>query len=90
MGQFEFLQILWAVGGRQNRSHIPSMAQVWQSGSGDTFVCPSCNAVYAVTITRLPASDQGTAKCVVCGDVMAEWNDTEAPSFELVKGPNAD
>ena len=56
---------------------------------GSSFFCPSCGALYAVTNSR-PSSgsdSNSTAKCVVCGQVMAEWNSTNVPTFKLVHRP---
>jgi hypothetical protein len=53
---------------------------------GHSFFCPSCGALYAVTYSRLSSGsdNNSTAKCVVCGQVMAEWNSTDVPTFKLV------
>jgi phage FluMu protein Com len=59
------------------------MVQTWQTGSGSDHKCPHCSVVYQVTILRLPARDQDSANCDVCGKVMAEWNNTAVPSFKL-------
>jgi hypothetical protein len=64
-------------------AHIRGMVQVWKSGAGDDFTCPSYGAVYAVKINRLPARDTDNATCVECKQIMAEWNSTVAPSFTL-------
>jgi len=56
---------------------------------GHSFFCPSCGALYAVTYSR-PSSgsdSNSAAKCVVCGQVMAEWNSTNVPTFKLVHRP---
>ena len=50
---------------------------------GHSFFCPSCGALYAVTYSRPSGSDSdSTTKCVVCGQVMAEWNSTNVPRFK--------
>jgi len=63
------------------------MVQTWRSGPGGTFNCPHCGALYEVTITRFPTRDKDDAICQCCHEVMAEWNDTAAPSFKLVEAP---
>jgi hypothetical protein len=63
------------------------MVQTWQSGSGGTHICPHCGAAYEVRVEHRPARDQGDAYCEVCGELMAEWNDTEVPAFKLVHKP---
>jgi uncharacterized protein (DUF983 family) len=55
---------------------------------GHSFFCPSCGALYAVTYSRPLRSDRdSSAKCVVCGQVMSEWNSTNVPTFKLVHRP---
>jgi transcription elongation factor Elf1 len=63
------------------------MVQTWQSGSGGTHTCPHCGAVYEVRVEHRAARDQDDAYCEVCGELMAEWNDTEVPAFKLVHRP---
>jgi len=57
---------------------------------GHSFFCPSCGALYAVTYSQPSSSSDSnsTAKCVVCGQVMAEWNSTNVPTFKLVHRPD--
>ena len=54
---------------------------------GRTFFCLHCGALYAVTHKRLPNPDSNVAKCVVCGQIMAKWDSTDVPTFELVHRP---
>jgi predicted Zn finger-like uncharacterized protein len=63
------------------------MVKTWNSALGGTYTCPNCGAVYAVMIRRYPMRDKDYARCECCNKVMAEWNDTEVPSFELIKAP---
>jgi predicted Zn finger-like uncharacterized protein len=63
------------------------MVKTWNSAPGGTFTCPSCGAVYEVTLHRLPTRDKDSASCECCDHVMAEWNSTEAPSFKLIEAP---
>jgi transcription elongation factor Elf1 len=63
------------------------MVQTWHSGSGGTHTCPHCGAVYEVMIHHVPTRDQEDAYCDVCGEVMAEWNDTAIPAFKLIQKP---
>jgi hypothetical protein len=54
---------------------------------GRSFFCPHCGALYALTYLRHSKSDNNSAKCAVCGHVMAEWNSTNVPTFKLVHRP---
>ncbi|PVE21114.1 hypothetical protein DC522_28440 [Microvirga sp. KLBC 81] len=63
------------------------MVKTWHSAPGGTYICPSCGAVYEVTLQRFSARDKDYACCECCDNVMAEWNDTEVPSFKLVEAP---
>jgi ribosomal protein S27E len=51
---------------------------------GHSFFCPSCGALYAVTYSRPSTGSDSTAKCVVCGQVMAEWNSTKRIRLRLL------
>jgi hypothetical protein len=63
------------------------MVQTWHSDRGETHTCPHCGAVYEVTIQHLPDRKQDDAYCDVCGEVMAEWDDTAVPAFRLIEKP---
>jgi predicted Zn finger-like uncharacterized protein len=52
---------------------------------GETFFCPHCGALYAVTRSRL--SDANIAKCVVCLHTMEERESTKVPIYKLVQRP---
>jgi len=52
---------------------------------GETFFCPHCGALYAVTRSRL--SDTNIAKCVVCLHTMEERESTKVPIYKLVQRP---
>ena len=52
-----------------------------------TFACPSCAALYEVTVIRLSLRDKGNARCVGCNRIMAEWDTTVVPFFNLSKKP---
>jgi predicted Zn finger-like uncharacterized protein len=54
---------------------------------GHSFFCPHCGALYAVTHSRQPISESNVAKCVVCGNIMAEWNSANVPTFKIVHRP---
>ena len=54
---------------------------------GASFFCPHCGALYAVTYSRLSSSDSNVARCVVCGQIMDEWDSTKVPTFKLVHRP---
>ena len=56
---------------------------------GHAFFCPRCGALYSVTYSRHSGSDSNnTAKCVVCGQIMATWRSTDVPTFKLVQRPD--
>ena len=54
---------------------------------GRSFFCPHCGAPYAVTYSRLSNSDSNVAKCVVCGQIMDQWDSTKVPIFKLIHRP---
>jgi predicted Zn finger-like uncharacterized protein len=54
---------------------------------GETFFCPHCGALYAVTYSRLPKSDGSSAKCVVCDHIMDGRKSTTVPIYNLVHRP---
>jgi predicted Zn finger-like uncharacterized protein len=54
---------------------------------GETFYCPHCGALYAVTHSRLRASDSNIAKCVVCGTTMDERKSTTVLIYKLIHRP---
>jgi predicted Zn finger-like uncharacterized protein len=54
---------------------------------GESFYCPHCGALYAVTHSRLPASDSNIAKCVVCGTTMDERKSTTVLIYKLIHRP---
>ena len=51
---------------------------------GHSFFCPRCGALYAVTYSRKSNRDSNTARCVVCGQIMATWDRTNIRTFKLV------
>jgi len=60
---------------------------------GQSFFCPRCGALYAVTYSRQWKSidigdDDNGAECVVCGQTMATWSSTKVPTFKLVHRPD--
>lgn len=59
------------------------MVKTWETSNENDFQCPSCGALYAVTVTRYPLKDKDSANCEVCGQVLREWNDTRVPTFTL-------
>jgi uncharacterized protein (DUF983 family) len=54
---------------------------------GRSLFCPRCGALYAVTYLRPSGNDIRSAKCVVCGQIMATWNSTDVPTYKLVHRP---
>jgi uncharacterized paraquat-inducible protein A len=53
----------------------------------DDFRCSHCGTIYE--LTRLtPARDTGSAKCVVCQEIMMQWKDSPIPSFAIRKMPD--
>jgi transcription elongation factor Elf1 len=55
---------------------------------GRTFFCPHCGALYAVTYSRHSKSDSNIAKCVVCGQIMDNWDSNNVSIFKLVHRPD--
>ena len=53
-----------------------------------SFACPSCRALYEVSVQRLSLKDKGQAQCLVCGNVMIEWDSAHVPFFRLVARPS--
>jgi predicted Zn finger-like uncharacterized protein len=54
---------------------------------GRAFFCPNCGALYAVTHSRLSNNESNVAKCVVCGNIMDQWDSTNVRIFKLVHRP---
>ena len=54
---------------------------------GRAFFCPNCGALYAVTHSRLSNNESNVAKCVVCGNIMDQWDSTDVRIFKLVHRP---
>ena len=55
---------------------------------GRSFFCPHCGALYGLTYSRQPNSDNSNvAKCVVCEQTMATWDTTNVPTYKLVHRP---
>jgi len=54
---------------------------------GRSFFCPHCGALYAVTYSLRSSSVSDIAKCVVCGQIMAEWDTANVPTYKLVHRP---
>lgn len=53
---------------------------------GDIHTCDHCGARYEIHEGgHSPYRDEDSEKCVVCGEVMAHWNSTSWPKFELIK-----
>ena len=48
---------------------------------GHSFFCQRCGALYAVTYSRKSNRDSNSARCVVCGQIMATWDTTNVPAF---------
>ncbi|MBD2566705.1 hypothetical protein [Anabaena lutea] len=59
--------------------------KTWTNKDAGKETCPKCNSVYEVKITRFPLRDKDSFNCQVCGYEIESWNDTEVPSFTLVK-----
>jgi hypothetical protein len=53
-----------------------------------TFACPTCGALYEVTVQHLSMRDEGHAGCFVCRQVMVRWDSTHVPFFTLVRKPD--
>jgi transcription elongation factor Elf1 len=54
---------------------------------GRSFFCPHCGALYAVMYSLRSSSVSDIAKCVVCGQIMAEWDTANVPTYKLVHRP---
>jgi predicted Zn finger-like uncharacterized protein len=57
---------------------------------GKSFFCPNCGALYAVTHSQRPKSEINTAKCVVCLQIMNNWDSTNVPTYSLIQRPEGD
>jgi transcription elongation factor Elf1 len=55
---------------------------------GRPFFCSRCGALYSVTYSRPSSSDSSSAKCVLCGQIMATRGSTDVPTFKLVHRPD--
>ena len=53
----------------------------WVEREIGTEECPACDAVYKVTIIRIPLRDQNEFKCK-CGYVMKSWDGTIIYHYE--------
>ena len=53
-----------------------------------TFACPTCAALYEVTIQHLSMRDKDRASCFVCRKVMVAWDSPHVPLFRLIKKPD--
>jgi predicted Zn finger-like uncharacterized protein len=54
---------------------------------GRTFFCPHCGALYSVTHSRLSESDNKTAKCLVCLQIMDKSDSINVPIYKLIQRP---
>jgi len=57
---------------------------------GRTFFCPHCGALYSVTPSLVPKSENEIAKCVVCLKIIDGLDTTEVRSFKLIQRPEED
>jgi transcription elongation factor Elf1 len=57
---------------------------------GKSFFCPNCGALYAVTHSERSKSESNTAKCVVCLQIMDNWDSTNVPTYRLIQRPEGD
>ena len=55
--------------------------------SPSEFVCSGCGATYEVTVTDFANPVEDYAECVLCGEVLAEWDSTHVPLFRLIRTP---
>ena len=53
-----------------------------------TFACPTCGALYEVTVQILALRDKDRASCFVCRKVMIEWDTNKVPFFRLIRKPD--
>jgi transcription elongation factor Elf1 len=59
-----------------------------EQAAATTFACPTCAAVYEVSVQHLSMRDKDRASCFVCRKVMVEWDSTHVPFFRLVRKPD--
>ena len=64
------------------------MVKTWSQADRGEEACEECGAVYQVTVMRFPMRDKDHFDYSVCGHRMASWNDTESPSYSLVRRPD--
>ena len=55
---------------------------------GPAFFCPHCGALYSVTHSRLSAKENNIAKCVVCFQIMDQWDSRDVPVYKLIHRPD--
>jgi predicted RNA-binding Zn-ribbon protein involved in translation (DUF1610 family) len=69
--------------------HSPPMSAKAQAAeTASTFACPTCGALYEVTVQHLSLKDSDRASCFVCRNVMVRWDSTYVPFFRLIKKPD--
>ena len=56
----------------------------------DSYACPHCSALYAVTVHRFPTRDQGGVPCQCCRRGMVVWSGLVSPCFTLIAKPAND
>jgi hypothetical protein len=64
------------------------MDEETQSPPNATFACPTCGALYEVTLQYLSLRDKDRASCFVCRRVMVEWDTNNVPFFRLIRKPD--
>ena len=58
-----------------------------QPAALSTFACPTCAALYEVSVQHLSLREKGKVGCFVCRQVMVEWDSSHVPFFRLMKKP---
>ena len=61
------------------------MPETWATDDAGTETCSNCGAVYAVKLHRAPTRDSDYFDCQICKQRLRTWNDTEYPSFTLIR-----
>jgi predicted Zn finger-like uncharacterized protein len=54
---------------------------------GESFFCPHCGALYAVTHAERREPETIVVRCVVCERTMDERKTTSVPTYKLVHRP---
>ena len=59
----------------------------WEEAEVGTEMCRNCGAVYHIVVRRRPSRSHDWYNCAICGQLLMEWDSSDAPCFTLV-GPS--